>query len=188
MLEVLDAATPGTLAFRHTGVFDRSRLTVSYLVHSIEHESRLAKSLGALTDEFLLAGLMTLPTEDLAPVDSRFTDAFRPRRTSLAAMVVSDPGGGLWGRCLVRPPVEVFEIETQSIDVAHRWVGYGPRVARTSRSVEPIALTEAAHYGIGVTSPEGRLLEPDDYRPLRWTSARWRFAELVYGQFRELAD
>ncbi|POH66410.1 hypothetical protein C3B59_08270 [Cryobacterium zongtaii] len=187
MLEVLGAARPGVLMFRHTGVFDRARLTVSYVLDPAEHESRLANGMGAETDEYLLAGLLTLPVDDIAPVDARFVKLLSTRKASRAVTIVNDPDGGAWGRRLLGSPVEVIEIEAESMDAAHRWTGYGPRLARTAGGIETFELTKAAHYGIGIVTPDGqRLLEPSTSRPLRWTSARWRFAELVYAQFREL--
>jgi hypothetical protein len=193
MLEVLGTRAPGNREFRHSGTFDGARLTVTYVVDSREHESRRSHQLGALTDEFLLAGLISLPPDDLTVIDSRFIKAFRRSAMSEIATVLRDPDGEFWGRARLRVPLEVIEIEIVSARwrhacaTAHRWVGYGPRVVNLSEAIEPFELAEASHYGIGVVGNDGvRVLEPAAYSPQRWSSSRWRLAELIYAQYLEL--
>lgn len=190
MLEVLSTAAPGTRAFRHTGVLDRTRVTVTYLLDVTEHVSRVACGLGSVTDEFLLAGLMTLPSDSLGPVDERFTKVLRTPSAARLAAVFDDPDGGTWGQRRISAPVDLLEIEIEATSwrrgcsAAHRWAGYGRRLVRTGSSIKPFELTEASHYGIGLVNLDGeRTLDPSPFRPQRWTSARWRIAELVYGQF-----
>lgn len=185
------------LVYRHTGWIDGSQLTVTYRVDAVEHERRRAQRCGAVTDEFALAAVLTLPEEDLAPIPDRFVPVFAPEHASGLAAVVGDPDGGFWGQRLLSPVVEVLEIETvaeswgRGCAVAHEWVGYGPRVVAvedSELSMSPTLLMEASHYGIGVVAGAGqeRVLEPAPFRPRRWTSARWRFAEIVYEQFLQL--
>jgi len=195
MLEILSSTAPGTQTFRHPGTFDRTLLTVSYRVDLAEHERRLTADLGAVVDEFLLAALMTLPERDLGLVSRRFERVVRKSAGSALATLVEDPEGGLWGQRRLGIAVEVDWLHIDSVswargrDTAHNWVGYGPRVVRTPEELTQFELTEAAHYGIGVEDAYGkRLLEPGTYAPQRWSSARWRFSEMVYRQFRELSD
>jgi len=193
MLEVLGLRGAGNRAFRHTGSFDGACLTVTYLVDLAEHESRLSRGLGAVTDEFLLAGLLSLPTEDMAAVEPRFARALRSADASRVSAVIRDPEGGFWGRRRLGVPVEILELETESArwrrgrEVAHQWVGYGPRLVNVYDEIQPFEIAEASHYGIGLVARDGvRILEPAPYSPQRWTSARWRLSELVYTQFLKL--
>lgn len=193
MLEALGLRGAGNLAFRHTGTFDGACLTVTYIVDIAEHESRRSRGLGAVTDEFLLAGLLSLPIDDMSAIDTRFTRALRSETASEMVTVIRDPEGGFWGRRRLEVPVEVVELETDSAkwrsgrSVAHQWVGYGPRLVHIDEEIEPFELAEASHYGIGLVAHDGvRILEPAPYCPHRLTSARWRLAELVYTQFLEL--
>lgn len=191
MLEVLQEAD----AYRHEGVFDRSMLTVTYSVNRAEHEARLRAGLREIRDEFLLAALLSAPEDQLAPVSSRFERELRKADSAHLATVLEDPEGGLWAQRRVQPAVDVRSIEITSTSlkrgctVAHRWAGYGPRTITTSASASTFELTEASHYGIGLQMTDGEcVMPPAAYVPQRWSSARWRFAELVYGQFRELTD
>lgn len=193
-LSLAGAARSGTSIFRHSGTFNGCPLTVTYLVDELEHKTRTAKGLGAVTDERTLAALLALPGDDLAPVPPRFLKALSHDRASSLAVLIRDPDGSAWAQRKLGVPVELVEIEARAkdwkrgSDLAHRWVGYAPRTVRVACPVpnDPtLLLTEAAHYGLGVIAGEDatRLLEPSVYRPRRWTAARWRLAELVYEQF-----
>ncbi|GAB3400658.1 hypothetical protein GCM10027515_08760 [Schumannella luteola] len=181
------------VVYRHTGVFDGTELTVLYLVDDDEHQRRKALGVEAVTDERILAALMELPTDDLGLLPERFRLIFQSPTACNASVVIDDPDGARWGRRLIQAPVEVLEIQARARTwargsaIAHRWVGYGPRIVWIDKVPrdEAFLLTEAAHYGIGlVHGDEGRrLIAPSCYEPERWTSARWRFAELVYDQF-----
>lgn len=190
MLETLGLEVPGAHAFRHVGSFDGAEVSVSYLVDSAEHTDRQSRAIGAVTDEQLLAGLLSLRPTELIRVERRFARALRE---SDAATVVTDPEGGLWGQRRLCPPVQVLEIEIEAKSwragcaVAHEWAGYAPRVVRVRQPAEPIELAEASHFGIGLVEPNGlQLVAPAPYCPRRWSSSRWRLAELVYEQFLEL--
>ncbi|MFB7844000.1 hypothetical protein [Microbacterium sp. NPDC056052] len=190
MLEVVQES--GAL-YRHDGVFDRSKLTVTYAVNWAEHESRVKTGQCEIRDEFLLAALLSLPEDRLGPVDTRFERVLLKADGALVASVLADPEGGLWAQRRAQPVVDVVSIEITSstlgggCSVAHRWAGYGPRTVRVSRSASSFELTEASHYGIGLVLSSGEhLLSPATYVAQRWSSARWRFSEMVYGQFREL--
>lgn len=192
MHEVLDRST-GPRLFRHRGVVDGVTLTVSYAVDLHEHERRSAMGIGAIVDELLLAGLLSLPVDDLALVDNRFGSSLASDSASGLVALVEDPLGGLWGRRHLRCPIEIVELETDVLTwrrgcaLVQGWVGYGPRTVHVDRDLSAFELTEAAHYGIGVVRDGERLLAPGEYRPHRWSSARWRFAELIYGQFLALS-
>jgi hypothetical protein len=175
-------------------MFDGCPLTVTYLLDEHEHRTRLETEAGAVVDERTLAALLALPFDDLAPVPTRFLSALTDDRASAWVALIREPHGSTWGQRKLGVPVEVVEIEARAKDwsrgcaLAHRWVGYAPRTVRVARPIagdQTLLLTEAAHYGLGVIAgdQDTRLLEPSPYEPRRWTSARWRFAELVYEQF-----
>lgn len=191
MLEVLQEAD----AYRHEGVFDRSMLTVTYSLNQAEHYARLRAGVREIRDEFLLAALLSAPEDRLGPVPSRFERVLRMANSAHLATVIEDPDGDLWAQRRMQPAVDVRSIEITSTNlkhgctVAHRWAGYGPRTVTTSASATTFELIEASHYGIGLQMADGEcVLAPAAYVPQRWSSSRWRFAELVYGQFRELTD
>lgn len=193
MLEVLNTPRASSAVFRHQGVFDKTELTVTYAVDWVEHEARIACDIGGILDEFLLAALLHTPDDCLGRVHPRFEQALLHPTVAPLATVVEDPEGGFWAQRRVHPAVDVVGIEIssptlkQGCFVAHRWAGYGPRTVHTSATASPFELTEAAHYGIGLVTDEGQqLLPPATFVAERWSSARWRFAELVYAQFREL--
>ena len=190
MLELLQESDA---IYRHEGKFDRSVLTVTYAVNRIEHEARVRSGLRDIRNEFLLAALLSAPEDQLGPVSPRFERVLREADSAHLATLLDDPEGGLWAQRRTQPPVDVRSIEITSTSlkrgcsVAHRWAGYGPRTITTSASVSTFELTEASHYGIGLQMPDGEcVMMPAAYVPQRWSSARWRFAELVYGQFRDL--
>ena len=192
MLEVLQEADA---VYRHEGTFDRSMLTVTYAVNQVEHEARIRAGLREIRDEFLLAALLSAPEDQLGPVSRRFERVLKSAENSHLAAILEDPEGGLWAQRRAQPAVDVRSIEITSTSlkrgcsVAHRWAGYGPRTITTSASVSTLDLTEASHYGIGLQMPDGEcVMLPAAYVPQRWSSARWRFAELIYGQFRDLTD
>ncbi|WP_181032912.1 hypothetical protein [Clavibacter michiganensis] len=194
MLELLNECMPGERSFRHTGILDRTALTVTYRVNEAEQEARVARGVESVEDEFLLSALMTMPTDSLGAVDPRFARVLHTARAACVATVLDDPEGGTWAQRRLGVPLEVAEIEiatdnwARGITAAHKWVGYAPRWVRLQGAVSAIVLTEAAHYGVGVVTADGdRLVEPAAYRPERWSSARWRLAELIYGQFRTLS-
>lgn len=193
MLEVLEVPGAARQAYRHMGLFDGSELKVTYAVDLVEHEARARAGAGAFTNEFLLAALLTLPSDRLAPVGPRFDRVLRKPEAALAATVICDPEGGLWAQRRIGTVVDILGIEISSAtlqrgcSVAHRWAGYGPRTVHSVLTANTIALTEASHYGIGFVNADGQhLLSPATFVAERWSSARWRFAELVYDQHREL--
>jgi hypothetical protein len=189
MLEVLQESGA---VYRHQGVFDRSELTVTYAVNWAEHEARVRSGQREIRDEFLLAALLSIPEDRLGRVDTRFERVLRKAESAPSASVIADPDGGIWAQRRARPVVDVVNIEiasstlTRGCTVAHRWAGYGPRTVHASHSASTFELTEASHYGIGLVLSSGQhLLSPATYVAQRWSSARWRFSEMVYGQFRE---
>jgi hypothetical protein len=194
-LLVLEVLHESDAIYRHAGVFDRTLLTVTYSVNSTEHESRVRAGRREIRDEFLLAALLGAPEDRLEPVAPRFERVLRKAGTAHLVTILEDPEGGLWAQRRARPAVDVRSIEItstslkQGCTVAHRWAGYGPRTIMTSASVSTLELTEASHYGIGLRMTDGEcVMMPAAFVPQRWSSARWRFAELVYGQFRDLND
>jgi hypothetical protein len=183
--------------YRHTGLFDGTELTVVYLLSEPEHHMRLRTNTGGVENERLLAALLSLPTTALAPLERRFEKVFEDPATSNFATILEDPDGRRWGQRRLGVPIEVLRIEaraknwTRASAVAHEWVGYAARVVHLDEvptKLESVLLMEAAFYGIGVTVGGEKLLEPCAYRPQRWTSARWRFAEQIYSQFRTLSS
>lgn len=193
MLEVVSTTGTARDMFRHMGVFDNAELTVTYAVDRAEHEARVQAGVAAFTDEFLLAALLSVPDDRLGPVESRFDRVLRRSASARAATVLDDPEGGTWAQRRIRSAVDILgiEISSQSLrrgcSVAHRWAGYGPRTVHSPVLANTMDLTEASHYGIGFVVGNGEhVLPPAPFVPHRWSSARWRFAELVYGQFREL--
>lgn len=194
MLEALYPPRESEMIFRHRGVFDGAELTVTYAVDRAEHESRVSNGAGAVADEFFLAALLSVPDDRLGKVDARFEDVLCGSSAAALATVIQDPESGVWAQRRARAAVQVMGIEivssslSRGCSAAQRWAGYGPRVVQSPAKVSTFELTEAAHYGIGVVTHEGQhLLPPAPFVPVRWSSARWRFAELVYAQFRELA-
>jgi len=184
----------GATLYRHTGRFDRSWLTVTYALNEDEHSSRQTQGLGAVTNERLLAALLAAPHDDLAPVPALFDDAFGAPNAHTMAVVIEDVDGTRWAQRTLQAPLEIIEIEARARDwesgsaVVHDWAGYGARSVRVEHLCEtgaPWVLIQAAHYGIGLIDGccEHQLLAPGEYRSERWTSARWRFAEMVYRQF-----
>lgn len=187
MLELLQVANS---VYRHEGKFDGSSLTVTYAVNRVEHEARMRSGRREIADEFLLAALLSVPDERLGSVSRRFERVFRKPDNACFASVVEDPEGGLWAQRRAQPVVDVLgiEIRTTSLkrgySIAHRWAGYGPRTVQISAVANVFELTEASHYGIGLRTIDGEcLMAPAAFVSERWSSARWRFAELVYGQY-----
>jgi hypothetical protein len=183
-----------TTIYRHTGIFDGAELTVLYTLHNDEHAARVDSGLGAVEDERTLAALIELPSDSLGLLDPQFTSVFADPTSSEFAVVVKDPDGQLWGQRRLSVPVDILEIEARArgwkhaAPLAHRWVGYAPRtvcLVDVQESDAQTVLTEASFYGIGVAcaTDGSRLLAPADFISLRWTSARWWFAERVYAQF-----
>ncbi len=190
MLELLKESAA---LYRHEGMFDRSELTVTYSVNWDEHMARLSGGRREVIDEFLLAALLSVPDDRLGQVSPRFEQVLRKTGSAHLATILEDPEGGLWAQRRAHPAVEVLGIEITSTSlrrgcsIAHRWAGYGPRTVQTARPANTFELTEASHYGIGLVMADGKhLLAPATFVSERWTSARWRFAEQVYGQFRDL--
>lgn len=193
MLEALYTSCASAMVFRHRGEFDRAELTVTYTVDWAEHESRLANDIGAVADEFVLAALLSVPADRLGKVNARFEKVLRRPSAAPLATVLADPDGGFWAQRRIRPVVDIAGIEISSSSLrrgcsaAQRWAGYGPRTVQTSAKASVFDLTEAAHHGIGLVTCEGQLLlSPATFVSERWSSARWRFSELVYAQFRDL--
>lgn len=189
------AAQDGASIFCHTGVFDGCPLTVTYSVNLHEHKVRLRDGVGAVSQERILAALLSLSPTSLTPVPERFAWDLATGTTDNLAVIVEDPEGGMWGQRKLGVAVDVIGIEARANDwrkgsaLAHRWVGYAARTVRLVRPIredQTLLLTEAAHFGLGVVdgSRATKLLDPGPYEPRRWTPARWRFAELIYGQFR----
>jgi hypothetical protein len=192
---VLEMLRESDAIYRHEGMFDRSLLTVTYSVNRAEHEARVSAGRRELRGEFLLAALLSAPEDQLGPVSPRFEPVLRKASSAHLATILEDPEGGLWAQRRVQPAVDVRSIEITSsslergCSIAHRWAGYGPRTITMSASVSEFELTEASHYGIGLQMADGEcVMLPAAFVPQRWSSARWRFAELVYGQFRDLND
>lgn len=192
MLEVLQESDA---IYRHEGVFDRSLLTVTYSVNRAEHEARVRAGRREIRDAFLLAALLDAPEDRLEPVSPRYERVLRKADNAHFVTLLEDPEGGVWAQRRAQPAVDVRSIEITSTSmkractIAHRWAGYGPRTIRTCASVNTFELTEASHYGIGLQTTDGEcVMMPAAFVPQRWSPARWRFAELIYGQFRELND
>jgi len=187
-----DLLALGSKIHRQEVTVDRARLTVTFGLEAAEHASRVSRGAPAVTDEALLSALMNVPADRLGPVDARQAKVLRTRCDSGVANIVEDPDGGLWAQRRIGPPIQVLSIELAASSLkrgcaaAQRWVGYGPRIVRGGRTPSAFDLTEASHYGVGYITDDGdRLLAPDPYCSRVWSSARWRFAEVVYGQFRE---
>lgn len=190
MLETIETPSASSTIFRHRGVFDRAELKVTYSVDWSEHKSRLTTGICAIADEFILAALLSIPEGRIGKVNSRFEKVLQETSTSSIATVITDPDGGMWAQRHVRPTVDVVNIEIEApslrlgCSAAQRWAGYGPRTVHTSAKASTYELTEAAHYGVGFVTHEGEhLLAPETFVSKRWSSARWRFAELTYAQF-----
>lgn len=179
--------------YRHEGLFDGSRLTVTYALEQAEHETRTRAGRRGIHDEFLLAALLSVPEDTLAKVSPRFDRVLRDAVGLGVAALVDDPDGSLWAQRRAMPAVAVQHIDITSDswkcgrEIAHRWAGYGPRVVHVP-AADPFDLIEASHYGVGVSSDGDLLVPPAPFTPQRWTSARWRFAELVYDRHCSLAE
>lgn len=171
-------------------VIDGSALLVSFTLDEDEHRRRRESGVGAVTDEMLLAALLSLPEDSLGRVEPRFERLFDAPSTSEFATVVDDPEGGRWAQRTLRCPVHVDQIEAfaeswrHGLRIAHTWAGYGPRVVRVSEAPDTVLpCMEASRYGVGFVTDNALLVAPAEYRPRRWTAARWRFAELVYARY-----
>lgn len=171
-------------------VIDGSALLISFTLNEDEHRRRRLSGVGAVTDEHLLAALLGLSVDRLGRVEPRFSHLFDDPSTSAYATVVDDPEGGRWAQRALTAPVQIDQIDAHTdswrhgLKIAHSWAGYAPRVIHVS-SVPDRALPciEASEYGIGLVAEDTLLVAPAEYRPRRWTAARWRFAELVYARY-----
>ncbi|WP_341976856.1 hypothetical protein [Microbacterium sp. LWO13-1.2] len=169
---------------------DGAQLLVSFGLDLEEHQRRHKAGVAAVPDETLLAALLSIPEDRLGPVEPRFVHLFDDPATSAYATVIDDPDGNRWAQCTLRAPVSVSQIDAYAdswrggLRLAHDWVGYAARVIHLS-AIDDVGLPciEAAEYGVGLVTDAGTLVTPSEYRPRRWTAARWRFAELVYDQF-----
>lgn len=193
MLETVNNPCASAMTYRHRGDFDRAELTVTYAVNWAQHEARIDAGIRAITDEFVLAALLSVPGDRVGVVDARFDKALRKSSGASLVTIISDPDGGIWAQRHVRPVVDVIGIDIQApslrrgCTVAQRWAGYGPRTVHASADASTFELTEAAHYGIGFVRDERvQLLRAETFVSKRWSSARWRFSELIYAQFLDL--
>jgi len=196
----VDAVThSSSRAFQHTARFGGTALTVTYTLNREEHGRRQLAEVGAVMDERTLAALLCLPTGDLGQVPARLTRLVDKAEAAGFAVVFQDPDGQHWAQRRLAAPVTVLEISMHARNwdggssVLHDWVGYAARVLHLDELAteeKTAVLSEAAFYGIGIAAgaDANTVLPPDNYKPRRWTSARWRFAELVYAQYLELAE
>lgn len=188
---------PGAVAYRHSGVIDRCKIAVTYTLDLEVHGVRTSAGIGAVADERLLAALMTLSSSTLTAVDERFRDVFDDSSAAQCAVIVEAPDGRLWAQRRLEPAVTILDIEAEAtswrdgLGAVDKWAGHGARTVALTRSIRnlDVSLLEASFFGIGVrdSNRDRVLLAPAPYRSRRWTSARWRFAELVYGQFLEVS-
>jgi hypothetical protein len=201
-LHYADSRVPGEELYSHSGRIRSTDVTITYALVSGEHERRLRSSFVSLTDEAALACLMDLPTGGLAPVPRRFRRMIRRGWCDDAvAVVIDDVDGTPWASRRMAVPTRPVEVEIHAtqwragIDAAHNWNGFASRVLQfdaLSESELPIAMTEASHYGIGLkvggSGTRRTLVEPAPFKPALFTAARWRFAETIYEQFRQLTE
>lgn len=166
---------------------------LSFDLDEAEHERRQACGLGAIASFTLIEPLMVLP--EGYPVPSGDVNyALHPtlRRMPVGVLAPDRPD---YLRLAIRPArnfltyVKAKRWAHGHLDRASKFAPMGQRAIVLSSSAKvPGAdeLSEADFYGVGVgritaTSAFEWLLDPEPYRPKRFTAAAWRFAEGAYG-------
>lgn len=163
---------------------------VFYRLDHAEHDRRTAAQAGWLDDFRPLEVLMELPVGIEVPRSS-LGPALRPeiRRLPKGSAAVDRVNVT---RLAVRPlrvDLIVAHASTfrRGLVAASRFAPFSRRAMLLERVPQGLdeKLFEANFYGVGVLAPDGNddvrmLLEPDEWRAIRHTTAAWRFAEEVY--------
>jgi hypothetical protein len=158
-----------------------------------EHERRREAGIRAVLDREVLTTLSQLPTDvpcDPASLDEQSTACLR----LCAPHMVSFGQDDTVTRKLVSP-IKVLDVVVESgaklrhaIDRASTFAPYARRsvviTGETSYSTED--LFEASLFGIGVldyAEDPITLLEPEPFRPGRYTASSWLFEEIAYSAY-----
>lgn len=167
--------------------------TLAFTLNTAEHARRQTAGLHALDRYTWIEPLMTLPQGCPVPLDA-INPALHPTLRRIPEGVF-EPGRPDYLRLAI-PPASNFTAYVKAkrwapghLARASAFAPVGQRaivLASTAKPPGAMALSEADFWGIGVgriTDSGGFewLLAPAPYRPVRFTAARWRFAELVYG-------
>lgn len=171
-----------------------------------EHRRRQAVGLGAVPDLGLLDALMDLPAgyrldyRSMAEKD-RSTVRWLAKRLPPGALEVERSGRNYTAATRLISPIlraDIAIVEGRRYAQGHfkkaswfapmcrRAVTY-PAGALARAEADPLLLTEYDLYGVGLgerADAEIRwIVEPGEYRAMRFTPAAWWFAERVYGQW-----
>jgi hypothetical protein len=167
---------------------------VFHRIDAVEHERRAQVDAAPLDAFRPLEMLMSLPVGVAVP------------RASLSARLqpevrILPRGSAAWDhmavtRLAIRPiRVDLVLVRAPGwrggLGLAGQFSPFARRamvLERVPRRIDEL-LIEADYHGIGVFVPRGQsvemLLAPAPYRPARFTTAAWRFAEQVYRQLAE---
>lgn len=162
---------------------------VFHRLDRVEHERRGAADAGWLDDFRPLEMLMNLPVGERVSRASLGAE-LRPeiRRLPKGCAAVDQQ---LVTRLAVRPlRVDLIVARAKTFRVGlHAASQFAPFSRRAMLLPKPPRkldekLLEADFWGVGVLVADGNdvqvLVKPDEYKPLRYTTAAWRFAEQVY--------
>lgn len=166
---------------------------LSFDLDETEHERRQACELGALASFTLLEPLMVLPEGFPVPMGD-VNPLLHPTLRRMPTGVLA-PDRPDYLRLAIRPArgflamVQAKRWAQGHLDRASRFAPMGQRAVVLSSSAKTPTtgqLSEADFWGIGVGRITQRggfewLLDPAPYRPVRFTTAAWRFAEAAYG-------
>lgn len=170
-----------------------------------EHQRRQAAGLGALPDFRTIETLMTLPggqpldysglsgmwRKEVRRVMAKHPGAIEadragwnhPRITRAALPPVRDCLALVYGK---RFALGHLNRVSKFAPMGRRGVLYPAGVAEKA---DPFAVAQYGFWGVGIGEHDGDgvrwLIEPDPYRPMRFTSAAWWFSEFAYAQWLE---
>jgi hypothetical protein len=162
---------------------------VFHRLDHIEHERRVAAGAGWLDDFRPLEMLMSLPVGERIPRASLGAE-LRPEVRRLPKGCAEINGQSIT-RLAVRPlRVDLIAARAKTFRVglhaASQFAPFSRRamlLPKAPRNLDE-KLLEADFWGVGVLVEDGDgvrvLVKPDEYKPLRYTTAAWRFVEQVY--------
>lgn len=167
-----------------------TRALVAYRVDEVEHGRRQAARADRLDSIPVLERLLCLP----AGIPVAMASLSDPAGVGVLPQGAVQRGGGMVTRLAVRPlAVDIVVVRVagwrNGLERAGRFAPFCCRAVLVDEGPhmgEEGFLAEAAFYGIGVLvkGSEGirTALEPEAYRPQRYTAAAWHFVEELYAR------
>lgn len=193
-VDMIHAADPalgptGTLTAR----WRDTSFHLRYQTVRAEDGRRSRLGLGAITDPAILATALSVPAGEIGPLHCNTGTTIDGVVGSGLVGAVRDLDGAVWGYRLggaALVPVEAIISARRLIDGLHRAeriAGYAPRTVLlpAGSNPSPALLTEAAHYGVGVSRGDSVGVREQIVASGPWTVERpspewWLFLEEMY--------